>query len=178
MSVVDKKTGAKAVLDHKTTGKISEWWLKKFRLVSQLSGYVYALGNKYGENVHGAYVNAIEFNKLPVSKNKCRKHGVKYTECRERHCNFQLFNAHRPQHLLDMWLNNAKILAKKYWMLTAYTEVEMIPFIAQEGKFNNGCTFCQYGLFCFSGRPIDMVDGMFVKMPWMPWDKSVHMKKI
>jgi len=40
--VTNMADGALYVVDHKTTGSVTDWWLKKFRLDAQLTGYTWA----------------------------------------------------------------------------------------------------------------------------------------
>jgi hypothetical protein len=85
MLVQDKASGLREPLDHKTTRKITNWWMKKFRQNSQFSGYIYVTGELEQQPCEGIYVNALEIEKLPDSTRKCRTHGVKHAECSKEH---------------------------------------------------------------------------------------------
>lgn len=171
MPVREKATGALHVCDHKTTGKVSPWWAKKFRLGSQLTGYIWSLAEEYGEVVPGAYINAIEMGKLPDSSRKCKKHGVPFYECRRQHTKFELFVTSRTPEDLENWRKDAVVLGKRLMVLEqAYgASVELVRFAPQEGKFNDGCTFCEFREFCAAQRLPEFAESMLVKDPWRPW---------
>jgi len=177
LPVREKSTKALYVCDHKTTGKVTAWWAKKFRLGSQLTGYIWAAGKHYNEVVTGAFVNAIEVGKLPDSKRKCKKHGVPYFECRKLHAKFDLFITGRSQVQLEKWKEDAIILAKRFKGLKqAYSDINLIQYVPQEGAFNNGCTFCEMRDFCASGRQPELADAMLIRKVWSPWDLDTHLK--
>ena len=171
----DKATGGRYPVDHKTTGRITSWWAKKFHLSSQMTGYMYAESVHSGEAVPGAFINAIELGKLPTAKTKCRVHKVPYYECRLEHTKFELFVVNRTPPAMEQWLKDAKVLAMKFkTMALALPKVEMIGFAKQQGVFNNGCTFCDFKDFCAAGRPPEMAASMFIKKRWAPWDERVR----
>ena len=169
--VVDKATGGHYPLDHKFTGKISSWWLRKFHLMSQLTGYQWACAVANGIPVTGSYVNAIEVWKLPSANRKCRTHGVPYPECRLQHTNFKLFAMDRNPEVVNRWYGEAVGFAQK-WKLwkESITDIGMIQAVPMEGVYNNGCMFCQFKDFCKAGRPSDLAEGMYEKAVWRPWD--------
>jgi hypothetical protein len=169
--VIDKATRGQYPLDHKFTGKISSWWLVKFRLSSQLTGYAWALGVANNVTVPGIYLNAIEIWRLPSSNRKCSTHGVKYSECRLQHTKFQLSVTQRDPEVTFQWHKQAIHLAN-YWGVwkEAITDIGQIAAAPMEGVFNNGCTFCQFKNFCQAGRPGGLAEGMYEKAVWRPWD--------
>lgn len=133
LPVRDKDTGAISPLDHKTTGKITSWWTKKFGLGSQLTGYIWTCGQYYGEVCARAYVNAIEFGKLPDSSRKCSKHGMKYIECRHLHAKWEMLVTSRSHEQLVEWHNTAVWLAGKFRDLQKFGMLEMLPFVRMQG---------------------------------------------
>jgi len=177
LPVREKATKALYVCDHKTTGKVTSWWAKKFRLGSQLTGYTWAMGVQYNAVVTGAFVNAIEIGKLPNSKKKCRTHGVPYFECSKQHTKFDLFVTGRSPEQIISWKEDATILAKRFQGLKqVYQDINMIQAVFQEGVFNNGCTFCEMKDFCASGRQPELADAMLIRKIWSPWDLDTHLK--
>jgi hypothetical protein len=168
--------GSPAVADHKTTGRINDWWLRKFRLASQLTGYAWALGVSTGEDVERVFVNVLELPKLPEpSTKKCRTHGVAYEECRLKHFNFQLTVMSRSEAIKHQWLCDAKLLAQKFLSLKkAFTSVEFVPYLdlEMEGAFNNGCTFCEFQDWCRTDRTPGWAEQNLVKQEWSPWEEG------
>jgi hypothetical protein len=168
----EKQMGARYVVDHKTTGKITSWWTKQFRLGSQLSEYIWLDAKDSGEFCQGAFINAIEFGKLPMSNYKCRTHKVPYTECQRYHARWELLVTSRSPEAIKSWEQDARALARKFELLgQAAPSVEMIQYMPQEGRFNGGCTFCQFRDFCDAGRRPELVETMLVYAPWEPWNK-------
>jgi len=175
LPVREKNTGALYPVDHKTTGKISSWWAKKFRIGSQMTGYVWAMQQKFGEQSPGAFINAIEFSKLPDSTKKCKVHKVPYIECRKQHMKSDLFIVGRDEYMLtSFWLGQAKMLAKRFFALCqAYPTLEYLQYAPVEGQFNDSCTFCEFKDFCLSGRKPELVEGLYVYKPWEPWEGEI-----
>ena len=169
----EKQVGMLYPLDHKTTGKITSWWTKQFRLGSQFTGYTWAAAKKTGEVVPGMYVNAIEIGLLPQSKNKCRTHGVPYPECKQYHTKWELLVTTRSPEAINAWLQDARALAKRFQMIQQGFggSMELVQYAPQEGKFNGSCTFCQFRDFCDAGRRPELVNQMLVHAPWEPWNQ-------
>lgn len=168
--------GALMVLEHKTTGNLSPWWLQKFYLDSQLSGYISgARAHLGGANVVGAVLNAIEFKKLPDSTRKCRDHGTSYAECGIQHAKFEMTSVTRTPAMLEEWRKSALHLAKRWRDLKAkYPKLEQIPQVRTQGTFIEGfCGFCEMKDWCAAGRPMELVDSMFIKDPWDALDHAV-----
>ncbi len=169
----DKATGEILPVDHKTTGSISGWWAKKFRLASQQTGYIWAIGQAYGTTCGKTYINAIEFSKLPEPiKRKCCTHGVNYEECRLEHVKHQLLSTTRSAEALEewkttaiMWARRARELYDKMSMLTP----EYISMVRMNGAFTRACVFCEFADWCQGGRQAAQVERLFVQKPWRPW---------
>ena len=76
------------IVDHKFTGDIRKWdWSKQFRYSPQLSGYIYAAQRHTDRTVVGAYINAIEFSRMPKpgGPTLCKVHELPFNECGDRH---------------------------------------------------------------------------------------------
>ena len=173
---VDKRTGALYVIDHKTTGQsvTSEWWLRQWKLTSQLSGYCWLFGQKSGKLPYGGYINGIQIKRVPLSDRKCYKHGVKYHECYREHvlegCRWEPFE--RPEFEIERWYRDALTLGSELLSIIHYAEsgYDILKRIPQQGKFNGGCTFCDYNEWCRMGRPVHMIENLFKKEPFIPWE--------
>lgn len=164
MLVKEKQTGLLAPCDHKSTGKITAWWTKKFKMTSQLSGYVWYTQQEHKNLGANAYINAVEFGKLPNSDRVCSTHrtiaipGVQlgkkctYKDCGHLHAKFELLIVSRNQVMLKAWKQNALKIAKKMeWAFNAFPDLEHLPFADTEGTFFDGCTFCEFVDLCRLG---------------------------
>jgi len=165
------ENGKIRVLENKSTRRINEWWVAKFRTDSQLSCYDSAAIEHFGvAGVEGALVNAIEFGFLPNSEKRCPKHAVPYAECGNLHANFDLIPMERTPMQLAEWKFTAIGLARKFaWLREAYGDLARLHDVPQQGTFTNACGGCFAREFCAAGRPLDLVDSMLVYEPWTPW---------
>lgn len=161
----DPRTGGLYVIDHKTTGKVTDWWLKQWRLSSSLTGYYWIAQRLFpGQLVQGVSINAIELPKLSEPGKKCKKHGVDYKECRHLHPNHTRFVLQRTPALIEEWERSALWLGTRMRDLyDSYNSIEAIPYIRQQGMFSGGCTFCDYAEFCAAGRPLDWIGSELVQ---------------
>ena len=163
------------VEDHKFTGRINPTFVKALRLDSQLSGYIYAAQQHTNKSVVGAYINAVEFSKLPSDPTrKCSKHGVLYSECGEIHTNYELIGPiTRSESQIEAWKDTAIKLAREYRKLVrSYPTLEHVELVPQEGMFHQACAFCGFYDFCSVGRPLNLVDSLLVLEPWRPYSYS------
>ena len=174
--VVEMPDGAIYVLDWKTTGNITPWWLAAFRLDSQFSTYVSgAREHLGGAAVAGGIVGAIEFSKIPASNAKCRAHGTPYAECGVQHVveRAQMITVDRTPAQLTQWRADATRNARKYRDACAsYPELADVARAPMEGTFYGACTNCGFKDFCEAGRPMDLIDSMLVYDPWSPFAHS------
>jgi hypothetical protein len=171
----DRQSGHLYVFETKTTGQISSTWLRNYTMDSQLSSYVWAAQQHVGvENVVGAYLNAIEFSRLPSDERKtCKMHGVKYAECSPHHAKFLCPIETRSPEMIERWRRGAIALARKHWQLMrAYPTVDFIDLPRQQGQWHRGCAFCEFYDFCRVGRPRNMVTSMLVESKWEPYARS------
>jgi hypothetical protein len=163
--------GAAIVVDHKFTGRINPMWVKKWKLDSQMSGYIFA-AQTYFPDVTGAYINAIELSKLPSTEGrKCRVHSVPYSECRLHHLNAQIIGPiQRSPEQIENWRGTFLALAEKYRrMLKAYPTVQSLAKVRMQGMFSNSCTYCDFQDFCSLGKPLKHLKTMLVHQPWEPY---------
>ncbi|MCG7853678.1 MAG: PD-(D/E)XK nuclease family protein [Methanosarcinaceae archaeon] len=172
--VKTKDTGFYYPVDHKSTGRITDWWSKKFRLGSQMTGYMWGTQRQVGfdKPVQGAFINAIELAKLPEpSDKKCATHKVKYSECWKAHAKGELLVVGRTPAKLEIWEKDARMLARRLQaFVDGFKDFELVTLLPQEGMFNDGCTFCEFGEFCKFDRNPAMVETLLQYNPWAPWD--------
>lgn len=173
--VKDRVSRIFASCDHKTTRVISDWWSKKFRMTSQMSGYVWATQQLTGSPCGECYVNAIEVQKIPDSSRKCAKHKVAYAECGIEHINFELLVYGRKQEQIERWKQDAEVIARQFGVLKqAFPAIEYLPFARRNGAFSDGCTFCEFSGWCAVGFDAGMAGEFVVSEEWAPWKEQAQ----
>ena len=173
--VRDRQSGVLKPVDHKTTTKIGDWFAKRHRITSQLSGYCWLTGIEFRQQVGEAYINAIEISKLPDSTGKCKLHNTTYNKCGPEHANFQLYTYTRTPEQIEKWRQDAIIWAQKVMMLKqAFTRLEMLPYAWKSGAFNDSCQFCEYQAWCSVGFPPEKVEEYCTWEPWEPWREGFY----
>ena len=157
--------------DHKFRSSTSDWWLKKFNLRAQLTGYCYALKCLYDAPVSEAYINVINVPKLPAeSRTKCRLHKTPYYQCRTLHVNHFLRSYVRTEAQIEPWRQTTLALMKHLKWLESCVNQEVWENVQQQGTFNDACTFCEFAIFCELGRPWPDAAKLFDYKPWNPLD--------
>ena len=170
LKVKDKQTGFVMPLDHKTTGRVTSYWSKNWKLASQLLGYTWATQKETGEMCPGAYVNAIELSLLPNSTRKCAVHKMKYSECRLEHTKASLLYFDFSKSMIDMWRRTAILLARKLINIKKhYSTLEMVQYAPVEGTFNRSCGFCEFNKYCGAGKIPETADRFLTHNVWEPW---------
>lgn len=164
----DKQSGAFVPIDNKTTGKLSSWWARKWRLTSQFSGYCWFTGQEFGQFVGDCYANAIEVGKLPDSSKRCATHGVKYSECYPQHANFQIYSYKRSQEQINRWWQDALIIAKQAKIImSAFTDINMLPYAQRNGAFRDACVFCEFKEWCVNNFAPHLAGDYAIYDPWI-----------
>lgn len=160
------------VIEHKTTGNISPYWLKKFRMDSQNSTYLWAAQQHTGRPVTHSFLNAIEFAKIPSDPSKkCKTHAVTYDECGHLHSTFELLVVTRTPTQIEEWKKSATHLARRFRELTLrFPDIKSLHKVRMQGMFNGSCPNCALHDFCVVDRPLAMVGSMLVHDPWSPFD--------
>ncbi len=170
---VDAATGALVVVDSKFTGKISAWWMKKWRLSSQMIGYMWAMETAYQKPCDRAYIDAIELGKLPDDNGtKCRTHKMPQSECRFLHAHWELLVVSANALKKENWKREAIQTAKECMALLPAVRAVGIGNLRvwpQEGMWNNGCTFCEFADLCAGDCAPQLVETLLVYDPWEPW---------
>lgn len=173
LKVVEKATGVIVPLDHKTTGwdVSAVTWQKKWRMASQLSGYIWATQKETGMQCPFAYVNGIQINKLPTSEKRCKVHKMKFSECRLEHTNFALLTYTREPHQLEQWWRDCMLLAFKYKkLIEQYPDLESVANAPCEGTFNRSCDWCEFDRYCRMGKRVQFAESLLVEGKWEPWN--------
>lgn len=152
------------IVTHNSTSAIdAPWFLERFRMDSQITGYLWAVRQLTTEPVVGMYINAVQISKLPdIVRNKngsfrkCREHEVGIDECHHKHQKSQLIFIDRNEEAMKAWRWDALDLARKFVALRdEYSDLDDLEKVPQQGKFNGACGFCDFKEFCFIGRPVD-----------------------
>jgi len=162
----DPQSKSLLVWDWKTTGKISGWRLKKWRMNTGLDGYQWAASRFMPSQLApGCGVGAIELPKLPVPGRRCGTHGLDYSECRKFHAQHQTFLVNTEPHMIEEWHRLALGQARRLKDLIDKYAVspEGVKYVRMTGKLNGMCTFCSYLDFCLAGRPVDWIGTVLQK---------------
>jgi len=161
------------IVDHKFTGRISSEWTKQFQTDSAITGYIWAAAKIAKQPVIGAFINAIEFSKVPTSDRKCKEHGVLYSECGVYHANFDIQVMVRSKQQTEHWRQSAISLAKTYKTLKeTFPTVKHADLPSMQGLFNRACTWCEFSGFCGGGRQPHALEAGYVYSPWHPFKKT------
>lgn len=165
--------GALVVLDNKFTGRINAQWIKNWRMDSQLTGYIWAVGEKTGEVIDSAYLNVIETAKLPSDPvRKCAKHGTRYEECGVLHAQSEIVGPiMRSEYKIDQWKATTIKQAEKFKRLAEkFPTIEYVHRVPQEGMYHGACGYCQFHDFCTIDRNVERVDQLLTIEPWSPFE--------
>jgi PD-(D/E)XK nuclease superfamily len=170
--------GALYVLEHKTTGRIHDYWIRRWRLDSQLSGYVWAAQRLLPQDtIVGVLLNAIEYSKLPTSDKRCPRHATPFHECGVLHSTARIEVIGRTPDQLAVWERTAVQLACKHAeRLAALAALggrldlieKTIAALPQEGTFNYSCANCGFMPWCAGGRRFAELGTNYVYDPWDP----------
>lgn len=167
--------GAVYVGEHKSTGRIDKTWLDSFHLDSQISTYMWGAEQHTSLPMAGAFLNAVEFSRIPSSDRKCATHKVAYAECGQLHANSQLIVLTRTPEQIRQWRLSAIHLAKKFRELKQkYTSIEQITRVRQQGQFNNSCRWCELAPYCRLDRDPQYVANNLVYQPWQPYEHAMQ----
>lgn len=156
-----------AVLDHKSTGSVNPWWTAQFKLESQITGYIFGVGEQTDEDIEGGYINAVQVGQLPGSSNltyKCRTHGTTYEDCQALHIGGELLYVPRTPQQTKMWRESALWLANSFAAIMD-TPKDKVRELGVEGMFNGSCRTCAFLDWCRNGREPGLIDTMLVDRP-------------
>lgn len=166
------------ILDHKSTGDISDDWSQQWTMDPSLQGYVWAM-RELGHKVRGAFVNGIEIKRLPPwdgnMEKKCQTHKVKYKECQQLHVKGQWVGPlWWSEHRLNTWRSNVIRMIGDLQEIrnNVISEVD-IAFTPMDGQWRwPGCNGgrgrapCAYRGWCQAGRPLEGLTQMMISAPW------------
>lgn len=161
-----------AIEEFKTTGMINAMWKNKWKLSSQLTGYLWGARQLFEGPILGVFVQGLEFSKLPSDEGrKCAKHNQKYKDCRLLHAKWEPVGLlERSEPLIEGWKADALDAARKMRKLLADApNLADVQALAQEGMFNNTCQWCQYLGMCEMGRQPHLIDANYKVEWWSPF---------
>ena len=162
----EDNSGRPWLIEHKTTGWLKDDWWTQYEMDSQLSGYIWA-ARQLGHDVMGAYLNGIEFSKLPSYPRQCQTHSTLYSACGILHANFAIRPIVRTTEMLETWHRTAVILAHQWmWMVAKHEEGQ------QEGQFTGACRWCQFQPYCRMGRPAGFLQANYTVSHWRPLERG------
>ena len=170
------ESGGKWSMDHKTTKKVSEWWIEKEKISSQFSGQMW-LGKQgvlqQDWDLQGVVVNAIEVPEPHRSEKICPTHKESYQKCSVRHAGGTFVYIQRGEREMEAWLHTAKKLTRQYDRLLTLAREEgaaAIDRVRMDGRFNGSCTFCEEREWCRLGRNVgkNAMRSMFIEEWWDP----------
>lgn len=167
--VRSKANGTLSPLDFKFSGQVNAgWWKSQWRLKGQMIDYCWAMRELYAEPVGTAYVYGIKATTLPQPGRKCKTHGVDFAECRDLHLVVEVVDVYYDEQQILDWKQTTQALFQRVEMLKEVYS-DGAPWNAnQEGRFNGGCTFCEFQQWCAAGRPESWIEGWIdaEKEPW------------
>lgn len=140
----------------KTRTSESPWWLKKWPMNPQPTGYHWVLQQQYPDLIVGEpVVEVLYMDDLKPGKAKCKLHSVPKSECAAEHVNYQTIPVPRKDSDIQTWLAEARRSAQKLQQLYLYKDQpkEGLDYADQEGIYTDACMFCDVQSFCRSGRP-------------------------
>jgi hypothetical protein len=167
-----QESALKWSMDHKTTTSASVWWIGKQKVSSQFSGQVW-VSREADDEVVGVVINAIEFPRPHTSDNKCPIHKVGYQECTVRHAGGTYVFATRTDPELQAWKFTARKRVREMERLWERAKEEGwsgLGKVQMQGRFNEGCTFCDQKGWCDAGRPTGSgaLKATFESYEWNP----------
>lgn len=176
------------IVEHKTAKYTTDYWLKRFFLNSQITGYIWAMKqikkSVLGESkvpVRGIILNGVNIPDIPRSNNKCPKHKQPYHACAGQHTKHRpIIKIERSQAVINSWRRTAIWAAKRYVnLLLKHTDnIPGVKTACTQGMFQyDACSDCAYLDFCRSGRTPRNAKLMFKHDPWSPFDHAKAARK-
>lgn len=153
------------IVDHKTTGYISDDFVRSFTLDPQMRGYIW-MAREHGLNVTGAIINAIEIKKLSDSSSECPQHKMPRKDCALRHLAYQMIPVKYNDELIDEWYKTTVAESLKLRDLLDKTpKIEYIKRQRMQGTFHRGaCINCGFFDFCAQGRNPELANKLLFKV--------------
>jgi hypothetical protein len=166
--------GEVVLVEHKFTSYLAEDRVRMWKMSSQIPLYSYLVAAAYGIQVTHAYINSVEWTKLPGlqegSPKKCRLHATSYLECRLEHARSRIIQLEvTPQRIktaLEAIRPPLKALTDLYHQakdLTFEEQLNRASSIPPVGMAHSACTWCNYALVCYYGCPPEALKQYFTK---------------
>ena len=116
-AIVQRKDGANVwyVMDTKSTGMPDGKFRRQFIIGSQMTGYVWAARQLFGDHIAGVFINVVHVASVPSSLGGCRTHKTPYSECGFLHPKHELLPPFlRSEREVNDWLLDARVLATQW----------------------------------------------------------------
>lgn len=174
LDVLGDYQGGYVVVDHKSTGFINQQWFEQWPMDCSIDAYVWAARQLLDKPVLGAFINGVQFSKLPSDgTRKCKDHGTKYSECGPMHAKWELAGLYeRNEAMLAGWKADADQMAQglyKIYSLVGNDIDSYLDQLQQEGKFTGECRWCEYKkAVCEIGRRAGVARAQLEFAPWNP----------
>ncbi len=174
LDVLGDYQGGYVVVDHKSTGFINQQWFDQWPMDCSIDAYVWAARQLLDKPVLGAFINGVQFSKLPSDgTRKCKDHGTKYSECGPMHAKWELVGLYeRNEAMLAGWKADADQMAQglyKIYSLVGNDIDSYLDQLQQEGKFTGECRWCEYKkAVCEIGRRAGVARAQLEFAPWNP----------
>jgi len=172
IDVLAKYLGYYVIVDHKTTGFLNDQWRQQWSMDGQMTGYCWAASQLFGP-VIGAFINGVQFSKLPDSDKRCSDHGMKYRECKLAHAKWELVGLlERNAAMIENWHADAVSMATTLYKMASTIGDDLDTYIeglAQEGVWTGECRWCEFRKpACEIGRAPGVVRAALEFAPWNP----------
>ncbi len=181
--VIDFKTTRSAFRkgDTKEEVLVNQRWLKKFKMDTQITGYLYAASRHVGEPVLGMMLGVQEIPDKKVGKAKCKEHGVPHYECDLFHAKFKWVGPiQRTEAQISHWKQSMTYYAEQYRFLyhqwiaeerQGTDPLEALSYIQRDGTFKsieyaNACVSCEFADFCEADCPVQFHEQYLRYEPW------------
>ena len=152
------QTDEMTFVDHKFTGWLSDGKPSEWRMSGQFPLYAYAMEKMYGTPVRNAFVNAVEWSRLPgganskTPKKRCWKHGVPYVECRMLHAKSFVTHIRFTEDIIGEVVRSCSQGVEKLLALERHhLPVERAKEVPANGRLSGACIWCEYKTLCLYG---------------------------
>ena len=165
------------IVDHKSTGKINEYFKAKFELNPQLDTYWWGIEQILQRPVTSFYINAIELPRLPAfdDQKRCKKHQNTWRgKCGHLHAQFHVFTYRRTPAQIKEWHRTAIMYARlMYDNLLLAPDISHLHKIPMNGMFTGHCQICPMSEFCKAGRPVNRINEYLMPLPLTPEERRI-----
>lgn len=141
------------VVDEKTTGKISDSWVKQWDLDSQMTGYIWSVQRE------------LPFEDLEDLEVMAQIRGISVLKYEFGHVEIPVV---RSQYMIDRWYEQ---LCHDVHRMVAEYRIGMWDMALNTACVPYGRT-CDYAMLCKSANPERLIEGNYGKVVWNPLAKD------